>query len=91
MYLKDLYLNILYEAGFVTCIDKYARVTDISESVNDHIFVKHYDYRDVFSAILKTDVTILVTVAKINYLHTDTQLQSDNNYTYVDTKVLIQS
>lgn len=85
---KDVYLNILYDAGFVSCIDKYTRVTDVSKTCIDHIFVKHYDYSEVSSAILKTDLTDhYVVSAKSNYLATDTHLQMENS-TYVDTTSL---
>lgn len=51
---KDVYLKVLYEAGFIFSIDKYTRV---SKTCFDHMFIQHYDYSDVCSAILKTDIT----------------------------------
>lgn len=86
---KDQYLDILYSAGLIMCIDKYTRVTDNTKTCLDHIFIKHNDYSDVSSAILQTDITdhYIVTV-KINNTNSGQPLQYDLSNTYTDARML---
>lgn len=53
----DRYLNVLTEAGFVSCVNLPTRVTAESSSCIDHMFVNHYDYDRVRAAVVHTHVT----------------------------------
>lgn len=54
------YLNILAESGYFSYINKPTRVTSISKSIIDHIFVRKHNVHQNFqltSALLLTDLT----------------------------------
>jgi len=43
--------------GFISCINKYTRVSNTSQSCIDHMFINNIDTDSVNSYILKSDVT----------------------------------
>jgi hypothetical protein len=53
----ERYLNVLYGAGFVSCIDKPTRVSGSSSSLIDHIFVDLKSSSDVKGSVIKASVT----------------------------------
>lgn len=55
--LSQRYLDILYTAGFVSCVNTPTRVTPFTKSCIDHIFVDIKNTHSVKSAVIKLDMT----------------------------------
>jgi hypothetical protein len=53
----DLYLDVLYEKGFISCIDKPTRQQRDSSTLIDHIFINNVDISLIESSIVKVSVT----------------------------------
>jgi hypothetical protein len=65
--IKNKYLDVLYEAGFVSCVNVPTRQTGRSSTCIDHIFVRHPDISNLFPAVLTTSITDhYITAIKIN-------------------------
>jgi hypothetical protein len=61
------YLDVMYEAGFVSCINVPTRQTVHSATCIDHIFVRHRDVNNLFPAVLTTSITDhFITAIKIS-------------------------
>lgn len=54
---SQLYLDVLYEAGFVSCINVPTRETFNSSSCLDHIFVDALDTSNIRSCTIKSEMT----------------------------------
>ena len=63
--------------GFISCINKYTRVSNTSQSCIDHIFINNIDTGSVNSYILKSDVTD--HYATILYIQNDVNLADNTN------------
>lgn len=78
------YLNLLAEKGFVSIINKNTRVTNLSSTCIDHIFVKNKPDLtvDIIPAIIKTNITdhyttvVQIINEKINLNHTQNTKQT---------------
>lgn len=51
------YLNIMSSKDFISCINTFTRVSNMSQSCIDHIFIKNIDTDYLNSYILKSDIT----------------------------------
>lgn len=71
------YLNIMASKGFISCINKYTRVSNTSQSCIDHMFINNIDTDSVNSYILKSDVTD--HYATILYIQNDVNLADNTN------------
>ncbi|XP_039292283.1 uncharacterized protein LOC120353277 [Nilaparvata lugens] len=55
--ISNRYLDALYEAGFVSCVNVPTRRTAFTSTCIDHIFVKHVDVEALRPAVLRCDIT----------------------------------
>lgn len=82
---KDRYLDILYSAGFIECINLPTRETDHSKTCLDHIFIKHFDCNAIRSGVMKTDVTDHYAImANVGLEFSNDDFTRNNEYTDPD-------
>lgn len=81
------YLNIIASKGFISCINKYTRVSNTSQSCIDHMFINHIDTDSVNSYILKSDITD--HYATILYIQNDADL-TDIKLSEIGNKINIE-
>jgi len=66
------YLNIMARIGYLPCISNFTRVTNLSGSCIDHIFIKNIKINKVNSYILRCDITDhYATILMLSDLYTN--------------------
>lgn len=71
------YLNIIARNGYLTCINNFTRVTNLSGSCIDNIFIKHIKINKVNLYILRCDITDhYATFLMLSNLYTNENIPS---------------
>jgi hypothetical protein len=81
--LQERYLDVLYDAGFISCLDKVTRLD--SNTCIDHYFVKSLQQIDVKSIILQNSITDHFTIC-LHIIHSNKGNPSPNRETTTDKK-----
>lgn len=79
----ERYLDCLYEAGFMCCIDEPTRVVNDTKTCLDHIFVHHDNFKNIQSAVIESDITDHYSVC-LGITFQSSRLPTSLTYTYID-------